>query len=39
MSEKKVIDIKEINFDNSKVNRGFLDKFINSADVENLLRH
>ena len=37
MSEKKVIDIKEINFDNSKVNRGFLDKFINSADVENLL--
>ena len=37
MSEKKVTNIKEINFDNSKVNRGFSDKFINSADVENLL--
>ena len=34
MSEKKVTNIKEINFDNSKVNRGFSDKFINSADIE-----
>ena len=37
MSEKKVTNIKEINFDNSKVNRGFSDKFINSSDIENIL--
>ena len=37
MSEKKVIDIKEINFDNSKVNRGFLDKFINQYQLIKLM--
>ena len=37
MSEKKVTNIKEINFDNSKINRGFSDNFINSSDIENIL--
>ena len=39
MSEKKVTNIKEINFEGSKASRSFSGQFINSSDIENLLVH